>query len=367
MALLAIVDPAVDFRLAFGDGALTDDNMNQSGGDIPLLLGPQHWLTIASGGATSVTYRQLEVAFFTALFVDAQAAAGLLVARCALSLSKMARVLRLAIDAGLPQDNVGGVEAALRSLVTFVRGKRAAMPGSFTVDNVGDFVTLPPVVAAFPALAANNMAWSDSLLVSMCVDPDGDALVLGALINVLPHRYTPEGRRDDVYKECIIELYGVAQAKTASLGSKSARAKAACVAACIADKVHDASLQSFVHEAAAADLARSYSFDGSAWYKPGFLQGWKAAYPSFVALLTSQCSGRDAWAHASRLLFKEPTGELMTALDAKINRLMSSVDSDASLNGPGVAIVTRVAEMERLLNSAADSKSVASDSDSTTS
>ena len=81
-------DPVVDFRLGVGDGTLSDDNINQAGGDVPLQLDPQHWLAKASGGATVITYRQVEVAFCSSLFFDAAAAAGLLVARCALSLAK---------------------------------------------------------------------------------------------------------------------------------------------------------------------------------------------------------------------------------------------------------------------------------------
>ena len=57
----------------------------------------------------------------------------------------------------------------------------------------------------------------------------------------------------------------------------------------------------------------------------------------------------------------------MTALDARVARLMSSIDSDASLNMPGTSIVTRVAEMERLLNAVADTKSSSGDTESTTS
>ena len=81
----AFADPAVDFRLDFGDGTLSNDNINQAGGDLPLQLDPQHWLARASGGTATVSYRQVEVAFCSALFFDTAAAAGLLVARCALT------------------------------------------------------------------------------------------------------------------------------------------------------------------------------------------------------------------------------------------------------------------------------------------
>ena len=200
-ALAHIPDPTVDFLVDAGNGDWTDANLVLAGSDIPIKLAPQHWLCVASGGASSVPFRQLEMAFCSALFFDARAAAGLLVARAALSPVKMAVVLRTAMAAGLPVDSVGSVDAALRRFVAFVRSKRPTMITDFSVDAPGDFVPLPGPTRQIPALAADTEKWADHLAMTMAIDPDGDALVLSALLNLLPHRYTPAGRQSAEYIE----------------------------------------------------------------------------------------------------------------------------------------------------------------------
>ena len=199
---------------------------------------------------------------------------------------------------------------------------------------------------------------------SMATDPDGDALVLAALINLLPHRYSPAGRQGAEYTECLQELFDTTAAKNSNLNTKTARAQAACVVSMVAEKVQDSALLSFVPASAAVDLARDYGLEGAAWLKPRFLESWKHTYPHITSLLTASCSGRDAWTFCARLLYKEPTVELLSALDAKVGRLMSSIDSDATLRGPEVEIVTRVAEMERHLAAAANLKTSSMEGDS---
>ena len=189
--LAHVPDPVVDFLVDAGDGRWTDANLVLATGDITIKLAPQHWLCVASGGGASLPFRQLEVAFAAALYVDAQAAAGLLVARTALSPIKMAAVLRIAMAAGLPTDSVGSVEAALRRLVAFIRSKRPVMREDFIVDSAADFVALPGPTRQHPALSAGPELWADALTVPMLVDPDGDALVLSSVINLMPARYTP--------------------------------------------------------------------------------------------------------------------------------------------------------------------------------
>ena len=128
-------------------------------------------------------------------------------------------------------------------------------------------------------------------------------------------------------------------------------------------QVQDFALHTFAPSYAAADRASSYAFEGSAYLKPRFLQAWQHAYPHLLVLFTKECSGRDAWAHAARLLSKEPTEESLSALDARVGRLISSIESDATLNGANVEITTRVSEMERQLTASSLSKTSSSAED----
>lgn len=59
-----------DLRLSEGNGRPTLANFNGSGPDIPLDLGQAHALCLMSGGATTVTLRELEVAVTAAVFID---------------------------------------------------------------------------------------------------------------------------------------------------------------------------------------------------------------------------------------------------------------------------------------------------------
>ena len=360
----AVADPEVDFLLDSGDGTWTNANVAAVPADLYVKLDPQHWVRMAAGCGARVDDRQLEVAFCAALFVEAPAAAGLLVARCAVNPVKMAGVLRAAISAGLSSESAGSVEAALRRFISFVRAKRPMSRDDFSLKEAADFVALPGPTRAYPALTANEQICADSLAVTMTIDPDGDALVLAAIINLLPYRYTPAGRYGAEYTDCIEELYEVAAAKSSTFQSKSARAQASAVASVVADKVQDSLLLSFVAASSAVDLARDYGLEGSAWLKPRFLGAWKYTYSHITSLLTANCVGRDAWTFCARLLYKEPTVELLAALDARVGRLMSHIDSDATLRGANVEVVTRVAEMERLLAAAANLKSSATEVDS---
>merc|ERR1739841_268131 len=134
-----VPDPTTDFLVDAGDGLWSAANLVLAGSDITVKLAPQHWLCVASGGSASVPFRQLEVAFCSALYFDASAAAGLLLARAALSPGRMAVALRTAMAAGLPTDSVGSVDAALRRLVAFIRSRRPSMRLDFTVDSAADF------------------------------------------------------------------------------------------------------------------------------------------------------------------------------------------------------------------------------------
>ena len=101
-----------------GDGTWSDANVLASDPDVTIRISPQHWLAVASGGTVQLPFRQLEVAFCSAVFFDAQAARGLLVARSALSPVKtMAGVVRAAIAAGLPSDPVAQWAASKRRCV----------------------------------------------------------------------------------------------------------------------------------------------------------------------------------------------------------------------------------------------------------
>ena len=357
VALAPVSDPVVDFLIDAGDGVWSDANVNSAGADVQISLNPQHWLHTASSGATTVAFRQLEAAFAAALFVEEPAALGQLLTQRALSPVKMAGVLRAAISAGLSAEPQGSVKGALRYLVSFVRSRRAEARATFSVAAATDFVSLP--VAAGATRLAANQRWVEKLSAAMAVDPDGDALVLAALINVLPHRYSPAGRNGDAFKECVAELFEMAAAKSSSMGTKTLRAQAAAIVATVAGKEQDALLLTFATSEAAADVAAAYSLDGVEWLKPRFLEAWRYTYTYVASLLTDKCSGRDAWAHVARLLYREPTAELLSALDARVGRLLSSIDSDASLRGVGVSISTRVAEMEKLLGASAATKTAA--------
>ena len=84
----AVADPEVDFLLDSGDGTWTNANVAAVPADLYVKLDPQHWVRKAAGCGAQVDFRQLEVAFTSALFVDSAAAAGLLVARSALRFSE---------------------------------------------------------------------------------------------------------------------------------------------------------------------------------------------------------------------------------------------------------------------------------------
>ena len=157
------------FGVAAGDGAPTAANLHAAGIDVLLQVAAEHWLAVASGGATRFRLREVEVAF-TASFYFAQAALPLTVNQHAWSLPQLAASLQTALDHGLSADNRESVRAALHYFVVFCRTVRAQHPSDFTVGRSTAFMILP---AHAGAALAGDSAYTDEVTFRRGVDASG--------------------------------------------------------------------------------------------------------------------------------------------------------------------------------------------------
>ena len=78
-------DPEVDLTVDAGDGLPTVANINAAGPGAKLKLDARHWLFAMSGGETQALWSQLDAAFASALYFDADALDGINVVDSALS------------------------------------------------------------------------------------------------------------------------------------------------------------------------------------------------------------------------------------------------------------------------------------------
>lgn len=145
---------------------------------------------MASGGTRAVSWRQCEVAVAAAVKFDRVALAGVNLTRSAISPATMPAFFRAAIDTGMAVINKGSLTAAPHHFTQHdVRAVRAEHNAVFTLDAPGDFTAQAawPPLAHAPAMLptlAYTLAYTDALEVSMCVDVDGEGLVLSARANL---------------------------------------------------------------------------------------------------------------------------------------------------------------------------------------
>ena len=202
--------------LVHGGDVLSDANINSSTLGLPLSLAADHWLRKASGGATEVTWHEMETAIAAAIYFDGDNLAAVQVTKNALSLSTMADVGRAALNKGYMPEDQGGVTEALYHFTAFIREARSRSPADFTVDD-------PTAFEALPAVPGNRhsaeMQWVYALTYGMCVDDDGDAVTLAAILAVLPGRFNATGRASTEFQYCVSELFQIAKEENTSFAS----------------------------------------------------------------------------------------------------------------------------------------------------
>ena len=345
--MAAVPTPAmIDLRLSAGNGRETAANFAASGPDIPLVLGQAHVLSLMSGGATSVTLRELEVAVTAAVFVDREQLGATQLQLVCWSLSSIQAVIRSALMLGMDTEPRGSMRAALHYFVSFVREQRRDHPQEFTFSRASAFHPLP-------ATAANSLtqetAWVPELLVQSGVDAGNDAVVLAALINLLPNRYTPAGRLTDDFVDAVSELFGEAVSQQPDVQSKRPARQAAVVVGAIKTRVPEARFIIYCPPARIFDEAQLYRYKPEDTVQTRFKDAWNLAYPSLVELFTISCSSSDAWSLVSMLVEGKPTYESLSALNSKVEGLIGIVDSDPELRVGAASIEQRAKAMLKVL------------------
>ena len=180
----------------------------------------------------------MELAVASACYFEADALDMVAVTETALSPAAMAGVSRAALNAGMERASKGSMVAALHHFAAFVRSKRSATPALYTIDDPGQFSA---VDVTHPFQAAES-GWLYSLTVPMCVDDDGDGLVLAAMAEIFQHKFTATSRAHEDFKSCAVELYLVSKEANTGLGSLSDKRKAMTVGSTIGSMAPEAAL-----------------------------------------------------------------------------------------------------------------------------
>ena len=336
----------VDLQLSAGNGRPTQQNFTASGPDIPLDLGPDHVLRRMSGGAATVTLRELEVAVTAAVFVDREALGSTRLQLVAWSLPTIAAVFRSALVLGMETESRGSMRAALHYFVAFVRDQRRAHPVEFTFSDATAFQPLP----AAPANSlTQETAWVSEVLVQSGVDAGNDAVVLAALINLLPERYTAAGRLKDDFVDSVSELYAEAVSQQPDIIHKRPARQASVVVGTMRSRVPEARFLIYSPPARTFDEAQLYRFKPEDAVQIRFKDAWTLSYTSISQLLTSSCSSSDAWALVSMMVEEKPTYETLSALNSKIEGLLGIIDSDPELKVGVGSIEMRAKAMHKIL------------------
>ena len=335
-----------DLRLSAGNGRPTLANFNASGPDVPLDLGQAHVLCLMSGGATTVTLRELEVAVTAAVFVDREQLGDQRLQLVSWSLPTISAVISSALVLGMETESRGSMRAALHYFVAFVRSQRRAHPGEFTFSRASAFYPLPATDAA---TLTPETAWVAELLLQSGVDSGNDAVVLAALINVLPNRYTAAGRRSEDFVDSVSELFAEAVAQQPDVANKRPARQASTVVGALRTRVPEARFLMYAPPARAFDEAQLFRQKPEDTVQTRFKDAWTLSHPSLTQLLTPTCSSSDAWEMVSMLLEDRPTYESLAALNSKVEGLIGIVDSDPELRAGVASVEQRAKAMLKVL------------------
>ena len=343
-------------KLAAGNGRPTAQNFAASEPDVPLELGAANVLCLMSGGETKVTLRELEVAITTAVYMDREKLGSLSLLMQCWALPSISAVIHSALEQGLETSSRGSMRAALHYLVSFIREKRRSAPDDFTFSRVSSFMPLPQVAAA---ALPQRASWVAELMFRSGIDSGNDAVVLAALINVLPDRYTPGGRASDDFVDAASELYAEALTQQPDLALKRPARQASTVVTAMSTRVPDARFLVYCPPELAFEEVQIYRYKAEDTVQIRFKNSWSLSYAYLSMLLTPTCPASEAWSHAAMLLEDKPTYETLAALDSKIGGLLSMIDSDPDLKESTASTDERVMAMHKLLRVkvAADSKS----------
>ena len=336
----------VDLRLSAGNGRPTQQNFTASGPDVPLDLGQAHVLCLMSGGETTVTLRELEVAITAAVFIDREKLGATRLQLVSWSLPSISAVIHSALVLGMETDSRGSMRAALHYLVSFIRDKRRAHAAEFTFSRASAFHALPAADAA--ALTAET-AWVSELQLQSGVDAGGDAVVLAALINLLPNRYTAAGRLTEDFVDSVGELYAEAVAQQPDTANKRPARQAATVVGVIRSRVPEARFIIYSPPALTYDEVQLYRHKPEDTAQTRFKDAWTLAYTSLACLLTEACASSDAWALVSMLVEGKPTYENLSGLNSKVEGFLGILDSDPELKVGVASIEQRAKAMLKIL------------------
>ena len=288
-----------------------------------------------SDGETTVTWRELEVAVTAAVFVDRESLGANHLMLVAWSLPTISAVLTSALTLGMDTESRGSMRAALHYFVAFVREQRRSSPDEFTFSRPASFKTLPAVDVT--ALTPQTL-WVSELQLRSGIDAGFDAVVLAALINLLPNRYHPAGRKTTDFMDSAGELFDEAVAQQPDVASKRPNRQASSIVGAIRARVPDAKFISYCAPESAFEEAQVYRRKSEDTVQERFHGGWQFAYPALKSLLTDTCPASEAWSHVAMLLEDKPTYESLSALNFKVEGLIGIVDSDPELK-PGVGTV----------------------------
>ena len=112
-----ITSSMTELKLVSGNGRPTAANFTAAGPDVPLALGAGHVLRAMSGGETTVTLHELEVAMFLAVYVDRERVGDTVLVSSAWSLDSISAVFKSALQLGMETESRGSMRAALHYFV----------------------------------------------------------------------------------------------------------------------------------------------------------------------------------------------------------------------------------------------------------
>lgn len=213
-------------------------------------------------------------------------------------------MIRTALVMGMETEDRGSMRAALHYFVSFVREKRRDNVSDFTFSRASAFYPLP---ATPDNTLVVGTAWVPELLIQTCVDSGNDAVVLAAVINMLPNRYTAAGRLTEDFEDSASELYAEAMAQQPDVAHKRAARQASSVIGAIRARVPEARFVLYAAPSRAFDEAQLFRHRPEDTVHTRFKDAWPLPYPALTQLFSESCSSADAWAHTSMLVEAKPS------------------------------------------------------------
>ena len=258
--------------------------------------------TALAVGGHEFSLRELDVAMFQMVKLDV-AVLGRTIRSLSSSLGAAAEKLQECLDEGMPWTVLGSKVAAIACWVAWGRRCARLRPAQW-LWGPAHMMALPPHTGAeVPAEAL----FSDEITFEMLSTAEGAPRGAAAYRAVVPHGYTPEGRRSLTFLDSLEEIVDAVELGRPGFGAMASAIRKARAFSSHILRLMPADVPQLlicVPVARCFDAGARYRLSAVEAFPMYFLDAFRAAFPSIALLVGETSDPTEAWGYVGQMLGK---------------------------------------------------------------